>query len=87
MESEFDTRCTYVAHYIAKKIERVCNTTVLSNDKSKKYRFKVDGKFTKSKRDEISWLVFELCHVSIRWGDSNTVEADLEEVMDVIPSW
>ena len=87
MESDFDTRCTYVAHYITKEIERVCKTTVLTNDKPKKYRFKVDEKFTRPERDKISWWVFELCRVSVRWRDSNTVEVDLQEVMEVIPSW
>jgi hypothetical protein len=25
--------------------------------------------------------------VNIRWRDANTVEVDLQEVMEVIPSW
>ena len=87
MESDFDAQCRHVAHYITKKIETVCKTIVLSDDTSKKYRFKVKGKLTKSKRDEISWWVYELCLVNIRWRDANTVEVDLQEALEVIPSW
>ena len=87
MKSDFDVQCRRVVGNIVREIDRVCRTTVLSSEKSKKYRFKVDGKFTRPERDEISWWVFESCRVNIRWRDANTVEVDLQEVMEVIPSW
>lgn len=62
MEADFDVQCRCVVGDIVRQIDRVCRNTVLSSEKSKKRRFKVYRKFTKTER-EMRYLGGCLNHV------------------------